>query len=98
MEHCAATQPETFFAVCARLIGPEVKMTIESQPVGLEPQDIAVLKAIRQAIPDADRQSPEQILAHVLMMPFVRTSPEGYSGPAEAEGLKVKPLKRGHDP
>jgi hypothetical protein len=66
MEHCAATQPETFFAVCARLIGPEVKMTIESQPVGLEPQDIAVLKAIRQAIPDADRQSPEQILAHVL--------------------------------
>jgi hypothetical protein len=66
MEHCASTQPETFFAVCARLIGPEVKMTIEAQPVGLEPQDIAVLKAIRQAIPDADRMSAEQVLQHVL--------------------------------
>ena len=66
MEHCASTQTETFFAVCARLIGPEVKMTIEAQPVGLEPQDIAVLKAIRQAIPNADRMSAEQVLQHVL--------------------------------
>jgi hypothetical protein len=66
MLHCANTNPDVFFATCARLTGPEVKLTLESQPVGLEPQDIAVLKAIRQAIPDADRQSPEQILAHVL--------------------------------
>ena len=66
MEHCASTQTETFFAVCARLIGPEVKIIIEAQPVELGPQDIAVLKAIRQAIPDADRMSAEQVLQHVL--------------------------------
>jgi hypothetical protein len=66
MEHCASTQPETFFAVCARLIGPEVKMTIESEPVGLEPGDIAVLGAIKEAIPNADKMSPEQVLQHVL--------------------------------
>ena len=29
MVHTAKTQPATFFAVCARLIGPEVKLTIE---------------------------------------------------------------------
>ena len=66
MLHCATTNPDVFFATCARLIGPEVKMTIESQPVGLEPGDIAVLKAIKEAIPNADRMSPEQILQHVL--------------------------------
>jgi hypothetical protein len=66
MEHCAATNPDVFFATCARLIGPEVKMTIEAQPLGLEPGDIQVLKAIREAIPNADSMSPEQILGHVL--------------------------------
>jgi hypothetical protein len=29
MLHTAKTQPATFFAVCARLIGPEVKVTVE---------------------------------------------------------------------
>jgi hypothetical protein len=65
MVHCATTNPDVFFATCARLIGPEVKMTIEAQPVGLEPGDIAVLKAIRAAIPDADQRSPEEILRFV---------------------------------
>jgi hypothetical protein len=41
-------------------------MTIEAQPVGLEPGDIAVLRAIKEAIPNADRMSPEQVLQHVL--------------------------------
>jgi hypothetical protein len=34
MLHTAKTQPATFFAVCARLIGPEVKVTIEQQLPG----------------------------------------------------------------
>jgi hypothetical protein len=66
MEHCATTNPDVFFATCARLIGPEVKMTIEAQPVGLEPGDIQILKAIRASIPNADKMSPEQVLQHVL--------------------------------
>jgi hypothetical protein len=40
MLHTAKTQPATFFAVCARLIGPEVKVTIEqSLPGNLSPSD-----------------------------------------------------------
>jgi hypothetical protein len=66
MEHCATTNPDVFFATCARLIGPEVKLSIEAQPVGLEPQDIVILKAIKEAIPNADRMSAEQVLQHVL--------------------------------
>ena len=34
MEWTAENQPSTFFAVCARLIGPEVKLTIEQQLPG----------------------------------------------------------------
>jgi hypothetical protein len=38
--HTAKTQPATFFAVCARLIGPEVKVTIEqSLPGNLSMED-----------------------------------------------------------
>ena len=58
MVHTAKTNPTVFFATCARLIGPEVKVTIEEAHPGLEPGDIAVLKAIRNAIPDADSKSP----------------------------------------
>ena len=65
--HTAKTQPAVFFATCARLIGPEVKLTIEqSQGAGLDQTDIALLKAIREGIPNADRMSPEQVLQHVL--------------------------------
>jgi hypothetical protein len=40
MEWTAENQPSTFFAVCARLIGPEVKLTIEQQlPGNLSPSD-----------------------------------------------------------
>jgi hypothetical protein len=65
MVHTAKTQPAVFFATCARLIGPEVKVTIEEAHPGLEPGDIAVLKAIRNAIPDADQRSPAEILSFV---------------------------------
>jgi hypothetical protein len=93
MLHTAKTNPTVFFATCARLIGPEVKMTIEAQPVGLEPQDIVILKAIRAAIPDADRMSAEQVLQHVLDAVQAHES-KGYLGSAEAEGLRLR-LKKG---
>ena len=41
----AKTNPVTFFAVCARLIGPEVKLTIEqSLPGNLSAQDWAIMR------------------------------------------------------
>ena len=58
MLHTAKTQPATFFAVCARLIGPEVKVTIEQQlPGNLSAEEWAMMReivdAVKQAIPDA---------------------------------------------
>src|ERR1700722_16577891 len=65
IQHTAKTQPAVFFATCARLIGPEVKLTIEqSQPV-LDATDIEILRAIRNAIPNADSRSPQEILTFV---------------------------------
>jgi hypothetical protein len=56
-----------FMAIAAKLIPQDVKHLVESvQPVGLDATDIEILKAIREAIPNADRMSPEQVLQHVL--------------------------------
>ena len=51
MKHTAKTQPATFFAVCARLIGPEVKITLEqSLPGNLSAQDWAIMREIVEAV------------------------------------------------
>src|SRR5262249_28790774 len=58
MVKTAKTNPTVFFATCARLIGPEVKLTIEQQlPGNLSPADwnlmMQILDAVKSAIPDA---------------------------------------------
>src|SRR6516162_10991987 len=57
MVKTAKTNPTVFFATCARLIGPEVKLTIEQQlPGNLSPSDwnlmTQILDAVKSAIPD----------------------------------------------
>ena len=71
MVKTARTNPATFFAVCARLIGPEVKLTIEqSLPGNLSAEDWAMMReiveAVKQAIPDAASAPPSAVLQHVL--------------------------------
>jgi hypothetical protein len=68
MEKTAIDQPGVFFATCARLIGPEVKLTIERSPPGnLSMEDWQVMReigaAVRQAIPDAVGAPPDQMPA-----------------------------------
>ena len=47
MLHTAKTNPTIFFATCARLIGPEVKLTIEqSLPGNLSMEDWQVMKEV----------------------------------------------------
>jgi hypothetical protein len=65
MLHTAKTQPATFFAVCARLIPSDVKLTVEQTYGGLSADDYAALRAIREAIPDANSQSPQAVLEYV---------------------------------
>ena len=71
MEKTAIDQPGVFFATCARLIGPEVKLTIEQTlPGNLSMEEWQMMKeiiaAVRQAIPDASSKPPGAVLEHVL--------------------------------
>ena len=71
MVKTAMTSPATFFAVRARLIGPEVKHTIEqSLPGNLSMEDWQTMKeiiaAVRQALPAAAAHRPGAVLEHVL--------------------------------
>jgi hypothetical protein len=51
MLHTAKTQPATSFAVWARLIPTDVKLTVEQTYGGLSAEDYAVLRAIREESP-----------------------------------------------
>jgi hypothetical protein len=67
MEWTADNQPATFFAVCARLIGPEVTVTIEQNlPGNLSGQDWAIMReivnAVKTAVPDAANRPAGQVL------------------------------------
>ena len=67
MVKTARTSPATFFAVRARLIGPEVKHTIEqSLPGNLSMEDWQTMKeiiaAVRQALPAAAAHRPGAVL------------------------------------
>jgi len=71
MLYTAEKQPAVFFATCARLIGPEVKLTIEQQQQGnLSPAEwnlmLEIVDAVRQAIPDASNRAPGAVPEHVL--------------------------------
>ncbi len=66
----ARNNPSVFFATCARLIGPEVKLTIEQQlPGNLSKEDWQMMReivaAVRQAIPDASSRPPGAVLQYV---------------------------------
>jgi hypothetical protein len=63
MLYTAEKQPTVFFATCARLIGPEVKLPIEQQlPGNLSPADwnlmLEIVYAVRQTIPDDCMEKP----------------------------------------
>jgi hypothetical protein len=52
MEWAADNQPATFFAVCSRLIGPEVKLTIEQQTMASVCRSHILNAASDRGVPD----------------------------------------------
>src|SRR6516164_1116610 len=71
MVKTAKTNPTVFFDTCARLIGPEVKLTIEQQlPGNLSPADwnlmVQILDAVKSAIPDAANRPAGKCLSLCL--------------------------------
>lgn len=60
-----------FAEMCARLIPRDVSVTIsERMPGNLDPEDwqlaVSVFQAIKDALPDATRRQPGEVLAFVL--------------------------------
>jgi hypothetical protein len=61
----ARLNPSTFFAVCARLIPSDVKISVEQTFGGLSAEDYAILQGIKEALPAANSQNPADVLAYV---------------------------------
>src|SRR5215813_343804 len=62
MLRTAKSNPETFFATCARLLPKDVELTIRQHYSNdLDPADLEILKAIKQAIPDAGERQPGEV-------------------------------------
>ena len=62
----AKVNPEAFFATCARLLPRDVAISIQAQAPILDAGDLAILRAIKEAIPDAGKRQPGEVLNFVL--------------------------------
>jgi hypothetical protein len=51
--HTAKLNPETFFAICSKLIPRDVQLTVQQHYGGIDETDLAILRAIKEAIPGA---------------------------------------------
>jgi hypothetical protein len=67
MLHTARSNPETFFAVCSKLVPKDVELTIrQNYSGGLNETDLQILRAIRDAIPNANELEPQAVLGYTL--------------------------------
>jgi hypothetical protein len=67
MLRTVASNPETFFATCARLLPKDVELTIRSHySADVDPADLAILQAIKEAIPGANAMEPQAVLQFTL--------------------------------
>src|SRR5438045_3407158 len=67
MLRTAKTNPETFFATCARILPKDVELTIRQHySGGLDERDVMILRAIRDAIPNANELEPQAVLEYAL--------------------------------
>src|SRR5262249_9861630 len=66
LQRVAKENPSSYFAVCARLLPSDVSVSIQQQSPALTAHDLAVLRAILAAIPNADHLDPQAVLDHTL--------------------------------
>jgi hypothetical protein len=71
MRQTAQLEPAKFVAICASLIPKDVQLSLSARlPGNLEPDDwslaMSVFQAVREALPDANQQSPSSVLEFVL--------------------------------
>jgi hypothetical protein len=71
MRQTAQLEPAKFVAICASLIPKDVQVSLSARlPGNLEADDwqlvMAVMEAVRTALPNANQQSPSAVLEFVL--------------------------------
>jgi hypothetical protein len=66
LERVAKENPSGYFSVCARLLPADVAISIQAQSPVLDAHDLSILRAIRDAIPNANELEPQAVLDHVL--------------------------------
>ncbi|MGC2077744.1 MAG: hypothetical protein WA728_17285 [Xanthobacteraceae bacterium] len=66
LERIAKENPSSYFSVCARLLPSDVSISIQAQSPALDASDLAILRAIKQAIPDAGDRQPGDVFNQVL--------------------------------
>jgi hypothetical protein len=67
MLHTARSNPETFFAVCSKLVPKDVELVVRQHYSGaLDATDLQILRAIRDAIPNANEMQPQAVLQFTL--------------------------------
>jgi|SRR6516162_6039925 len=62
----AKENPSGYFSVCARLLPSDVAISIQAQSPVLDARDLSVLRAIRDAIPNANELEPQAVLQYAL--------------------------------
>jgi hypothetical protein len=62
----ARENPSSYFAVCARLLPADVAISIQAQAPSLDAHDLSILRAIRDAIPNANDMEPQAVLDYTL--------------------------------
>src|SRR5215469_6574916 len=66
LERVAKENPSSCFAVCARLLPADVSVSIQAQTPVLDARDLSILRAIRDAIPNANELQPQAVLEYAL--------------------------------
>jgi hypothetical protein len=66
LERVAKDNPSGYFSVCARLLPSDVAISIQAQSPALDARDLSILRAIRDAIPDANARTPQAVLQFTL--------------------------------
>ena len=66
LQRVAKENPSSYFAVCARLLPSDVSISIQAQAPALDARDLMILRAIRDAIPNANELTPEAVLEFTL--------------------------------
>jgi hypothetical protein len=62
----AKDNPSSYLAICARLLPSDVAVSIQHQSPALTANDLAVLRGILAAIPNASELEPQAVLQYAL--------------------------------